>query len=109
MVDAISAAPPNALPTIKTTPKHRFRVTKCDLARRIDRTPGRLFSGLAMNRQSHRDWVLEALEEHEVALTRYALRLLRELEQARDVVQHAFLKLCEQAPEKIAGGERKWL
>jgi RNA polymerase sigma-70 factor (ECF subfamily) len=62
-----------------------------------------------MNPPSHRDWVLEALHEHELALTRYALRLLGNREQARDVVQHAFLKLCEQSSEKLGGGERQWL
>jgi RNA polymerase sigma-70 factor (ECF subfamily) len=62
-----------------------------------------------MDAPSHRDWVLEALNEHELALTRYALRLLGNREQARDVVQHAFLKLCEQSPEKLVGGERQWL
>lgn len=62
-----------------------------------------------MDAPSHRDWVLEALHEHELALTRYALRLLGNREQARDVVQHAFLKLCEQSSEKLAGGARKWL
>lgn len=62
-----------------------------------------------MDAPSHRDWVLEALHEHELALTRYALRLLNNREQARDVVQHAFLKLCEQSSEKLAGSERKWL
>lgn len=59
--------------------------------------------------QTHRDWVLSALDAHELVLTRYAQRLLGNLEQARDVVQHAYLKLCEQSEEKLAGGERKWL
>lgn len=62
-----------------------------------------------MKRASHREWVLETLERHEAALLQYALRLLGEPEQARDVVQHAFLKLCEQSADKLTGGERKWL
>jgi len=42
-----------------------------------------------------RQWVLEALDEYEGRLVRYALRLLGDADLARDAVQHAFLKLCE--------------
>jgi RNA polymerase sigma factor (sigma-70 family) len=47
-----------------------------------------------------RRWVLTALDQYEGRLTRYALRLLGDLDLARDAVQHAFLKLCE---DKAAG------
>ena len=42
-----------------------------------------------------RQWVLAALDEYEGRLTRYALRLLGDLDLARDAVQHTFLKLCD--------------
>ncbi len=42
-----------------------------------------------------RQWVLAALDEFEGRLTRYALRLLGDLDLARDAVQHTFLKLCD--------------
>jgi len=42
-----------------------------------------------------RQWVLEALDAYEGRLVRYALRLLGDADLARDAVQHAFLKLCE--------------
>ena len=45
-----------------------------------------------------REWVLLALDEYELPLLRYALRLLGGAEDlARDAVQHAFLKLCDDA------------
>src|SRR5688500_17109213 len=43
------------------------------------------------------EWVLRALDEYELPLLRYAVRLLGgELDLARDAVQHAFLKLCDE-------------
>ena len=45
-----------------------------------------------------RQWVLAALDEYEGRLTRYALRLLGDLDLARDAVQHTFLKLCDSGP-----------
>ncbi len=47
--------------------------------------------------------VLDALEQYEVVLTRYCHRLCHgDIEFARDVVQHAFLKLCQQPAGKVA-------
>jgi len=46
--------------------------------------------------KKRREWVLGALDEYELPLLRYAVRLLGgELDLARDAVQHAFLKLCD--------------
>ena len=42
--------------------------------------------------------VLAAVEEYEARLTRYALRLLSDLDLARDAVQHAFVRLCDEPP-----------
>lgn len=57
----------------------------------------------------HQAWVLSQLEEHERPLLRYALRLLGEIEVARDVVQHCFLKLCDQSAESVGKIARPWL
>ncbi|MEQ8787786.1 MAG: sigma-70 family RNA polymerase sigma factor [Pirellulaceae bacterium] len=56
-----------------------------------------------------RSWVLAALDRFEGRLVRYSARLLADEEAARDVVQHAFLRLCDQSPEKLAGREAAWL
>jgi RNA polymerase sigma factor (sigma-70 family) len=49
--------------------------------------------------QKRREWVLQALDEYEGRLLRYAARLLGgNVDLARDAVQHAFVKLCEVGP-----------
>jgi RNA polymerase sigma-70 factor (ECF subfamily) len=51
-----------------------------------------------------REWVLAALDEYEVRLLRYSLRLLGGDEDlARDAVQHAFVKLCGEARNATEG------
>jgi RNA polymerase sigma-70 factor (ECF subfamily) len=59
--------------------------------------------------QQQRAWVLEALERYEARLVRYARRLTGDEEQARDVVQFALLKLCDQSPEEIGERLALWL
>jgi RNA polymerase sigma factor (sigma-70 family) len=54
-------------------------------------------------------WVLEAVDRHEVRLLRFATRLLGDKIAARDAVQHAFLRLCGQSPERLGGHEGPWL
>ena len=54
-------------------------------------------------------WVEETLGRLEEPLTLYAEQILRDVERARDVVQDAFLQLCRQRPEDLAGREREWL
>ncbi len=51
--------------------------------------------------------VIEALDRHEKALVLYTTQILGDLERARDVVQDAFLKLCNQDPPPQA--LREWL
>jgi RNA polymerase sigma-70 factor (ECF subfamily) len=58
---------------------------------------------------NRRTWVLAALETYEGRLVRYAARLLGDGESARDVVQHAFLRLCDQSPDELVGREAAWL
>lgn len=60
--------------------------------------------------ESRRDWVLAALDIYESRLLRYAQRLTGGDEsQARDVVQHSFLQLCQQPPRAVNGQLASWL
>jgi RNA polymerase sigma-70 factor (ECF subfamily) len=62
-----------------------------------------------------RQWVLDALDQFEGKLLRYAQRLLgggdvlRSSDEARDVVQFVFLRLCDQSPESIGDRLAQWL
>ena len=61
-------------------------------------------------RVAQRAWVLSALDEFEGRLLRYSQRLTGgDLDLARDVVQHAFLRLCDQRPEELDGRLAAWL
>ncbi len=52
----------------------------------------------ALKAQGRRQDVLAAVESYESRLTRYALRLLGDLDLARDAVQHTFVQLCDEPP-----------
>ena len=55
-------------------------------------------------------FVMAALDRYERPLTRYAQRLLGgDLATARDVVQHGFLKLCEQDHQTLEDRLAPWL
>jgi len=54
-------------------------------------------------------WVLSVLERFERPLMRFATRILGDEDNAADVVQHVFLKLCEQTPDDLRGREAPWL
>ena len=56
-----------------------------------------------------REWVLAALEQYEGRLLRYAQRLVGDLDQARDVVQFVFLRLCDEEPGAIGERLAQWL
>jgi RNA polymerase sigma-70 factor (ECF subfamily) len=56
-----------------------------------------------------RRWVLAALDQYERRLVRYAQRLLGDDHESHDVVQFAFLRLCEQTPDKIGDVLAQWL
>ena len=58
---------------------------------------------------NRRQWVLSALDEYERPLVRYATRILGDDASARDVVQHAFVRLCEQTDESLNGRLGPWL
>ena len=53
-------------------------------------------------RTSDSSWVPAVLAEYEQPLTRYAVHITGDIEQAREVVQDTFLKLCRQKPAEIA-------
>jgi len=59
--------------------------------------------------EQRREWVLGVLQRHEASLVRFARRLVGDEHAARDVVQHAFLRLCDQPPEEVEGHVAQWL
>ena len=60
--------------------------------------------------QRHRQWVLAALDTFETRLLGYAARLLHgDEDAARDVVQHAFLRLCDQKEQEVGPHLAPWL
>jgi RNA polymerase sigma factor (sigma-70 family) len=61
----------------------------------LNRDDGRTWAAEAAEERRRR--VLTALDKYELRLLHYALRLLGDVDLARDSVQHAFLKLCEAA------------
>ena len=54
------------------------------------------------------DWVRDALAHHEGALLRYAASMVGP-EQARDVVQDTFMRLCLQSRAEVEPKLRPWL
>ena len=56
-----------------------------------------------------RQWVLEAVDQYEVRLLRFAARLLGDEDAARDAVQQAFLQLCGQSAQRLRGRVGPWL
>ena len=57
----------------------------------------------------HDRWLRDALERHEGPLMRYACRLVGDLEQARDIVQETFLRLCRETQANLDGHLTPWL
>ncbi|HUJ09064.1 MAG TPA: sigma-70 family RNA polymerase sigma factor [Verrucomicrobiae bacterium] len=55
------------------------------------------------------EWMRSVLAQHEGPLLRYAARITRNLEQARDVVQDTFLRLCREHPERLNSHLTEWL
>jgi len=54
-------------------------------------------------------WIQATLAQFEGPLTRYALRITRDAEAARDVVQETFLRLCREEPASRDGHLAEWL
>ena len=55
------------------------------------------------------EWVRSAVERFVGPLTRYAQVITGDLEQARDVVQDTFVRLCDEKPERIDAHLAQWL
>ena len=55
------------------------------------------------------NWVPSVMADYEKPLTRYAAHITGDIEQAREVVQDTFLKLCHQKPAQIHGHLAQWL
>ncbi|HMC09886.1 MAG TPA: hypothetical protein VKH44_01295, partial [Pirellulaceae bacterium] len=68
-----------------------------------------------LDRAGRREWVLAALDQFEGRLLRYAQRLLGSCnsgstnDEARDVVQFVFLRLCDQSQDEIGDRLAQWL
>jgi RNA polymerase sigma-70 factor (ECF subfamily) len=63
-----------------------------------------------VNDNSRSQWIANALDVHEASLIRYATWILGDLEQAREVVQETFLRLCrEKDPVRLESYLAQWL
>lgn len=54
-------------------------------------------------------WIRTLIDELESMLLAYVAALLKSYDLAQDVVQEAFISLCQQPREKVEGHERPWL
>jgi RNA polymerase sigma-70 factor (ECF subfamily) len=59
--------------------------------------------------KSNAEWIRDALDRYEGPLVRYARRITGDLEQARDVVQDTFLKLCAADRSTVETHLAAWL
>src|ERR1700735_4328532 len=57
----------------------------------------------------HAKWVRDAVTRYERQLTQYAAHITGDPERARDVVQDAFLRLCDQDAETVGSHLAEWL
>jgi RNA polymerase sigma-70 factor (ECF subfamily) len=55
------------------------------------------------------EWLRSVVARYEGPLVRYAARITGDAERARDVVQDAFLRLCEQDRAELDGRLAQWL
>jgi len=63
---------------------------------------------MAASSEAH-GWVLEAVDRLEQPLTRYARRLLGDVDLAADAVQHAFVMLCGESRARVEAHVAPWL
>ena len=62
------------------------------------------------NHENAGNWIAEAMREHQAPLVRYVARLVGgDLDRAQDVVQDAFVRLCQQLESAVRGHEVEWL
>ena len=55
------------------------------------------------------NWILDAVERYQSQLIGYANSILRNKDSAREIVQDAYLKLCEQKRERVQPRLPAWL
>ncbi len=55
------------------------------------------------------EWVRAAVDRYAGPLTRYATLITGDLEQARDVVQDTFVRLCAEKPSTVNAHLGQWL
>lgn len=58
---------------------------------------------------NNREWISCALHEHECSLIRYAQMFVGDLDVAKDVVQDAFLQLCQKQQPLDSDYLKRWL
>src|SRR6185503_2063624 len=58
---------------------------------------------------SRAEWVRTAVDRYAGPLTRYAALITGDLEQARDVVQDTFVRLCAEEPGRVNSHLAQWL
>jgi RNA polymerase sigma-70 factor (ECF subfamily) len=56
-----------------------------------------------------RAWLLAAIDRYQGQLTRYATKILGNVEHGRDVVQETFLQLCKAKPSSVQDHLVQWL
>ena len=62
------------------------------------------------NHENAGNWIADAMREHQAPLVRYVARLVGgDYDRAQDVVQDAFLRLCQQPENAVRGHEVEWL
>jgi RNA polymerase sigma factor (sigma-70 family) len=66
-------------------------------------------NGEAGERAEHGRWIRDAVVRYERQLTQYAAHITGDPERARDVVQEAFLRLCDQDTGKVGSHLAEWL
>jgi RNA polymerase sigma-70 factor (ECF subfamily) len=59
--------------------------------------------------ETKREWFVAMVERFEKPLVAYAVRMLRSLDEAREVVQETFLQLWRADQAELAGREAPWL
>lgn len=61
------------------------------------------------DRETEWDWIRGVVQEHQSSLIRYAASIVGGTEQAKDIVQEVFLKLCKQRWRDVEGHLVSWL
>jgi RNA polymerase sigma-70 factor (ECF subfamily) len=66
-------------------------------------------AGIKLSPAEREKFIEQALDDHESPLIGYASSILHDADLARDVVQDAFIRLCEQEIERVDVNVKAWL